>query len=119
MHKNFGIPLPAGEVAPMPVNWRRGLFRLWVLAAAAWIMGWMTYFALQGVADGFLVALNLFDVSILLFAPPAALLIFGIAAGSTAHGSNIVKARSGSLQADAYLYEPKLTVISRQDETRR
>jgi hypothetical protein len=110
MHKNFGIPLPAGDVASVPVNWRRGLFRLWVLAAAAWVTGWMIYFASQGFADGFLSASNLFDTSIVLFAPPAAFLIFGIAAGSTAHGSNVEKARSG---------EPKLTVISRQHETRR
>lgn len=28
------------EPERMPVNWRRGFFRVWVLLSAAWVMGW-------------------------------------------------------------------------------
>jgi|SRR5580700_60949 hypothetical protein len=30
-------------VAPILINWRRGLFRIWLLASAGWVMGWTIY----------------------------------------------------------------------------
>jgi hypothetical protein len=38
----YGIPrrsFSAKEEEPLPVNWRRGLFRVWLLFSAAWMMG--------------------------------------------------------------------------------
>jgi hypothetical protein len=77
---------PAFE--PIPINWRRGKFRLWLLISAAWIMSWvidLTMYVLQG---GFK-ASDLFVVPILLFGPPLALLVFGVGAGWAFRGFNI------------------------------
>ena len=35
-----------------PINWRRGLFRMWILLSTAWIMGWTIYLILDGVQGG-------------------------------------------------------------------
>jgi hypothetical protein len=32
---------------PMLIHWRRGLFRVWLLVSAGWVMGW-TIFAAKG-----------------------------------------------------------------------
>ncbi len=61
-----------------PVNWRRGMFRIWVLASAAWIMGWMLYLLIDGLKMGFSTN-DLLVVAVVLFGPPLALLLFGIA----------------------------------------
>jgi hypothetical protein len=71
-----------------PINWHRGLFRVWVLVSAGWIMSWAIYllmYALQGRFSGseFLV------VPILLFGPPVALLIFGVATGWAFQGFQV------------------------------
>ena len=51
----FGIPNQeftqrAGQAAR--VNWRRGLFRVWLLLSASWIMGWIVYLTINGINDG-------------------------------------------------------------------
>ena len=71
-----------------PVNWRRGMFRVWLLVSAGWIMSWGIYllmYTLQGRFPGsdFLV------VPILLFGPPVALLIFAVAAGWAFRGFQV------------------------------
>jgi hypothetical protein len=86
---NFGIPRRASqaqreEVAPL--NWRRGLFRIWLLVSAGWIMGWTIYLILEGVQGGFSTRADLIVVPILLFAPPIALLLFGLAGGWALRG---------------------------------
>ncbi len=79
MQKNFGIPRRSVDT-PEPVNWRRGLFRLWVLISAAWIMGWTIYLGLEGIQGGLTTTGDLLRLPVLLFGPPMALLLFGIAA---------------------------------------
>jgi hypothetical protein len=82
----FGIPRrPAGLAAntnePQQVNWRRGLFRIWILMSAAWIMGWVVYLALHAIQTGFRSTAEALSIPVLLFGPPIALFLFGLAAG--------------------------------------
>ncbi|MGO9484544.1 MAG: hypothetical protein ACLPX9_08165 [Rhodomicrobium sp.] len=62
----------------VPINWRRGVFRLWVLASAAWIMGWVIYFAIT-LISGESTIHQLVVAPVVLLGPPVALLLFGIA----------------------------------------
>jgi hypothetical protein len=82
---NFGLPRRASDHvrgnAPAEVNWRRGLFRVWLLVSAAWIMGWIVYLILHGIQVGFQNFSSLLSIPVLLFGPPIALLLFGLAAG--------------------------------------
>jgi hypothetical protein len=66
---------------PMPINWRRGLFRVWILFSVAWIMGWTIYLIMSAIQDGFRSTGDIVVIPILLFGPPVALLLFGKAAG--------------------------------------
>ncbi|MGO9983195.1 MAG: hypothetical protein ACLPIX_03165 [Rhodomicrobium sp.] len=61
-----------------PINWRRGMYRLWLLASAAWIMGWLINFAIEFIRDE-LTTHDLLVVPVVLFGPPVALLFFGVA----------------------------------------
>ncbi len=63
----------------VPVNWRRGMFRLWILASASWSMGWLIFFAVKFLA-GELSARQLIAAPVVLIGPPVALLLFGVAA---------------------------------------
>src|SRR5262249_59044331 len=63
------------------VNWRRGLFRIWLLLSAAWTMGWIVYLIINGIKDGLQSSGNLLAIPVLLVGPPIALLLFGIVAG--------------------------------------
>ena len=65
----------------IPLNWRRGMFRVWIVLSAAWIMGWIIEFLVYGIQGGFRIWSDFLAVPILLFGPPVALLIFGVAAG--------------------------------------
>src|SRR5664279_2240680 len=80
---NFGIPrrlrTVKEEEQPL-VNWRRGLFRVWLLFSAAWIMGWIIYLILYGLHGGFKTTGDFLVIQVLLFGPPIALLLFGLAA---------------------------------------
>lgn len=81
----FGIPRRdfggnESEAKP-PLNWRRGLLRVWLLLSAAWVMGWLVYLILYGIQGGFRSAAELLPVPVLLFGPPVALLLFGLLAG--------------------------------------
>jgi hypothetical protein len=62
-----------------PLNWRRGLLRLWVLISGAWIVAWLIYFAIEYTA-GEWGSRDFLALPIVLFGPPVALLIFAIAA---------------------------------------
>ena len=61
-----------------PINWRRGIFRLWLLASAAWIMGWVIYFAIELIRGESTIG-QLVVAPVVLLAPPVALLLFCIA----------------------------------------
>jgi hypothetical protein len=74
----YGIPRrsftpQAKESAPF--NWRRGLVRMWLLISAGWIMSWAIYLIMGALEGKFS---NFFVIPIVLFGPPAALLLFGI-----------------------------------------
>src|ERR1700690_3520092 len=90
-----GIPrrsLSAKDEAILAVNWRCGLFRVWLLFCAAWLMGWIIYLIMHGLQGGFKTTGDFLVIPVLLFGPPIALLIFGFAAGWAARG---FKAESG------------------------
>ena len=65
----------------MLVNWRRGLFRVWLLFSAAWLMGWIIYLIMYGLRGGFRTTGDFLEIPVLLFGPPIALLLFGVATG--------------------------------------
>jgi hypothetical protein len=70
-------PFPEKEKRE-PTNWRRGMFRLWILASLAWMMGWLIYLAID-FAGGEASARDLLAAPIMLLGPPIALLLFGFA----------------------------------------
>ena len=62
------------------INWRRGLFRLWMLISMAWVMGWIVYLIMFGIGGGFRDTSYFLKLPVLLFGPPIALFVFGILA---------------------------------------
>src|SRR5215470_16179586 len=74
---------------PTPINWRRGMFRVWILMSVAWIMGWIIYLILVGLQGGFKVTGDVLAVPVLLFGPPVALLLFGFATGWAFRGFKV------------------------------
>jgi hypothetical protein len=79
-----GMPRRSLEAAPQPkspINWRRGLFRVWLLISAAWIMSWVIYLLMDGIQGGFRTTGDFLVVPVLLFGPPVALWLTGLAAG--------------------------------------
>jgi hypothetical protein len=67
------------------INWRRGFFRIWLLSAAAWIMGWAIYMILDAIG-GRLQTGEYLMMPVLFFGPPIAVLILGLAAGWALRG---------------------------------
>jgi hypothetical protein len=65
---------------PAKINWRRGLFRIWLLVSGGWVMSWSIYLIMSALREG-LPASDLLVVPVLLFGPPVALLIFAVGAG--------------------------------------
>ena len=61
-----------------PINWRRGLFRLWVLISTAWILGWLIFYVIEFIGGSW-TDREFLAVPVVLFGPPAAILIMGIA----------------------------------------
>ena len=60
-----------------PVNWDRGLFRLWCLSSAAWAMSWALYATISNLGDGLWTGAAI-TIPVALCAPPAALLLIGL-----------------------------------------
>ena len=89
---NYGFPRRKFQVSvsnenhPAPINWRRGLFRVWLLFSAAWLMGWSIYLIIFGLQVGFSRFREILALPVLLFGPPVALLLFGIATRWAFHG---------------------------------
>jgi hypothetical protein len=85
----YGIPRrrfnPQSE-EPVPVNWRRGMFRVWILLSASWIMAWILYLVVYGLQSGFRVT---GAIPVLLLGPPVALLVFGVAAAWAFRGFRV------------------------------
>ena len=81
---HFGIPRRASDKRVnkgTQVNWRRGLFRVWLLLSVAWILGWIVYLVLEGIKGGFQSFGGFLAIPVLLIGPPIALLLFGLVAG--------------------------------------
>ena len=76
--------VPTEEVTPL--NWRRGLFRLWLLVSAAWLMSWTIYFILSAMAQAFHTVGDFLAVPVVFFGPPIALLLCGVATGWAIRG---------------------------------
>jgi hypothetical protein len=64
----------------MATGFRRGLFRIWLLLSAGWIMSWLIDLVLSVLEDGFKKS-DLLVMPVLLFAPSIALLVFVVVAG--------------------------------------
>lgn len=79
-------PFGAPRESRPPINWRRGLFRIWLLISAAWIMSWIIYLLMQGIQGEFKTNRDFMQLPVLLLGPPVALLIFGVAAGWSFRG---------------------------------
>ncbi len=96
--QNFGVPrYPVGaKENEKPINWRRGLFRIWLLISAGWIMAWIIYFILNGIQGGFRTAGDFLVVPVLLFGPPIAVFVLAIAAGWAFRGFKMDDASSGN-----------------------
>ncbi len=79
---NFGLRsrTAGNEEREGPVlNWRRGLFRVWLVMSAGWIMGWTIYLLMDGMGGGLSTRQDWLIVPVVLFAPPIALGLFGSA----------------------------------------
>lgn len=89
--QNLGIPRrPMGAKGnEKPLNWRRGLFRIWLLISAAWIFAWTIDLILNGIQGEFKTAGDFLELPVLLFGPPIAVFILGIAAGWAFRGFNV------------------------------
>jgi hypothetical protein len=73
---------------PIPINWQRGIFRVWLLMSAGWVMGWTIYLLMHAL-EGKFPGSDFLVVPILLFGPPVALLIFGVATGWAFRGFQV------------------------------
>ena len=77
-YKRVGRPFLSGEQTA-PLNWRRGLFRMWLLVSAAWVMSWAIYFILSAMAQALKTVGDFLAIPVVFFGPPIALLLCGIA----------------------------------------
>jgi hypothetical protein len=81
---HFGMPRRVVETpvsSKTQVNWKRGFFRVWILASGAWIMSWTLWLMIYGISRGFRDVHEIFAIPVLLFGPPVALMLFGLVAG--------------------------------------
>jgi hypothetical protein len=81
--------------APPPINWRRGLYRLWILVSSAWVLGWGVYLAIWAIRTGAREAADLYAIPVLMLGPPLALLVFGHATAWAFRGFSL-ESRSDS-----------------------
>jgi hypothetical protein len=73
---------------PAAVNWRRGLFRVWLLISVGWIMAWAIQLIMSSL-EGRFPGSDFLAVPVLLFGPPVALLIFGVVTGWAFRGFQV------------------------------
>jgi hypothetical protein len=82
-----GVRRPfASKEEVTPLNWRRGLFRLWLLVSAAWLMSWAIYFILSAMAQALNTVGDFLAIPVVFFGPPIALLLCGLATGWAIRG---------------------------------
>jgi hypothetical protein len=85
----YGIPRRAFGVndnEQVLINWRRGLYRVWVVMSIAWLMGWTIFLIMHGIQGNIRTTGDMLEIPVLLFGPPVALLLFGLAAGWAMRG---------------------------------
>jgi hypothetical protein len=90
--QHFGIPRPTVDGQkdePTPVNWRRGLIRLWLVISAAWMMAWAIFLIMEGIQGEVKTTRDLLVLPVLLFGPPIGVLLFGVATGWAFRGFKI------------------------------
>jgi hypothetical protein len=85
LYRRVRRPFAANEDVT-PLNWRRGLFRLWLLISAAWLMSWTIYFILSAMAQAFHTVGDFLAIPVVFFGPPVALLLCGMATGWAIRG---------------------------------
>jgi hypothetical protein len=85
LYRRVRRPFAASEEVT-PLNWRRGLFRLWLLVSAAWLMSWTIYFILSAMAQAFKTVGDFLAIPVVFFGPPVALLLCGMATGWAIRG---------------------------------
>jgi hypothetical protein len=73
--KSRPADVPADPGQP---KWRRGMYRLWILASIAWMLGWGLYLSIYAIRFGEQLE-DLLTIPVVLFGPPAALLVFAYA----------------------------------------
>jgi hypothetical protein len=86
---------------PVSINWRRGMFRVWVLVSAAWVMAWTIYLVMYAIQEGMRTAGDFLVIPVMLFGPPLALLAFGVAAGWAFRGFNMDDPMADDVRPDA------------------
>jgi hypothetical protein len=98
---HFRIPRrpPSVNDNDFTINWRRGLFRVWLLISMAWVMGWVVYLVMYGIGGGFHEIGDFLKLPVLFFGPPLALFAFGVVARWALLGFAPDKNRSGDQQA--------------------
>jgi hypothetical protein len=87
----YGIPRRFGvnDNEKELINWRRGLFRVWVLMSVAWLMGWTIFLIMVGIQGRIQTTGDFLEIPVLLFGPPVALLLFGLAARWALYGFKV------------------------------
>jgi hypothetical protein len=94
----YGIPRRAFGVNDNEqtlINWRRGLYRVWVVMSIAWMMGWAIFLIMHGLQGGIQTTGDVLEIPVVLFGPPIALLLFGVAAGWAMRGFKVDGAGPG------------------------
>ena len=87
-------PFIGAKNEPLLVNWRRGLFRVWVLLSVAWMMAWFIYLVMYAIRDGLRTTGDFLVIPVVLIGPPIALLVFGVAAGWAFRGFKVEGVRA-------------------------
>jgi hypothetical protein len=96
--QNFGLsrrPLDVRESEKAPVNWRRGLYRIWLLISAAWILAWTIALILNGIEGNLKTAGDFLEIPVLLLGPPIAVFILAIAAAWAFRGFKVDNSQPG------------------------
>jgi hypothetical protein len=91
LYRRIRRPFAANEETT-PLNWRRGLFRLWLLVSAAWVMSWSIYFILSAIAQALKTVGDFLAIPVVFFGPPIALLLCGMATRWAIRGFGAEKA---------------------------
>lgn len=93
LYRRVRRPFTPGEEVT-PLNWRRGLFRLWLLVSAAWLMSWSIYFILSAMAQALTTVGDFLAIPVVFFGPPVALLLCGMATGWAIRGFRVDKTQA-------------------------